>query len=277
MKNFYNLSELLSKVELDPNLLGGPLRYLYWDLVRQKIPDKAGWEKALVKLSHDERFCKQVKARRREFCDRLTYSLVKGAPEANKGATELTWNRFILGLVLLEITECTLTIKAKRKVLRRHLTREMSMSFNPYSLNQAKRRSDEDTSVGLSRRLGPFINNPTEAIEQMSHPLGKFYWSFVDSFQIKTVENWNRFMSKYLQNPKNVPQIGKYREDLYNNLKKAVCNVFNLTWLAFCRALAALSIDEIEFTLNLTDSDDKEYTVNHTVDMGELKFIQTER
>lgn len=255
--------------------MGGPLRYLYWDLVRQKIPNKAGWEGALNKLSHDERFCKQDKARRREFCDRLTYSLIKGAPEFNKPATELTWNRFILGLVLLEMTDCTLTIKAKRKVLRRYIEREMSISFNPYALNQTKRRSDEDTSVGLSRRLAPFIKNPTEAIEEMRHPLGKFYWSFVDIFQIKTVDNWNRFMSKYLQNPNNVAQIGKYREDLYNNLKKAVCNVYNLTWLAFCRCLAALGIDEIEITFTATDVNEKEYSTTHTVDMGELEFIRS--
>lgn len=274
MKKFYNLSELLSKVELDPKLLGGPLRFLYWTLVRQKIAGKPEFEEALVKLSNDERFCKQNKARRREFCDRLTYSLIKGAPDADKGATELTWNRFMLGLVLMEITECTFSVKCKRKVIRRTLDREMIMTFNPHALIQNKKRSDEDSTTGLSARLPVFIEDPIEAMAKMNHLLGKMYWGFVGEYQIRTVANWDRFMDKYLQNEKNVAQIGKYRDDHYSNLKKALCNTENLTWLSFCRGLSALGIDNVEFKFNLTDAKGDTFEVEYAVDMGDLKFIQ---
>lgn len=274
-KKIYSLIDLLYKVEkLDGAKLGGPLRHIFWLLVRKKMSSMDDWDKAMYKLTHDPRFCEQESYRRRELRDRITYSLVKGCPDLTKDVTELSWNRFITGLCLLGVETCSFSVKCKRVRKHKVIEYENTVPFDPVSLSLTKKRSDEDASRGITTRLVKYIKNPEIPLAEMNHPLGLFYWKFVTDFKVSTPELWNKLMGKFLTNPTNCLQMGNYRTDLYSNLKKGLCNTENTTWRNLFRGLLALSIDVVELTVTITDGDDITHTETLSVDMKELKFIQ---
>jgi hypothetical protein len=269
----YSLKELLGQAEsLDPELMGGPLRFMFWSLSRQIIKSGADWDKHMQALTHDERFCVQSHAKRREFRDRLTISLVKGNSMRDKPVNEMTWNRALMGLALLEAENCTFEVKARKKLRRRDIEKVRSVSFNPTLLVLNRHRTDADKVIGIGERMKRYLEDPQVAVSEMNHPLGSLYWALVGEFNAH--KHWEQLMEKYLSNPDNCEQLRQHRNDRYSNIKKAICNTVNLTWARFCQSLLALAIDEIEFTIIITTRSDETFTVTHTVDMSSLKFIK---
>lgn len=268
----YNLKDLLTLEEIEESKLAGPLRYMYWLLARQIITEPKLWEEYMSAMTSDVRFCVQNSSKKRELRDRLTISLVRGNSMKEFPVTELMWNRFVLGLVLLKINHCTITVNAKKKLNKKDLEKSASISFNPMLLAINKPISNGDTVKGVGTRLAKYLKDPTTACLEMRHPLGIIYWAMVREFNANT--HWEAEMDKYLTNPEYCVQLKQHRNDRYSNIKKAICNRENLTWGRLMQALVALSISEIDFTIRVTDTSDNTYDISHTVDMTDLKFIK---
>lgn len=257
---------------LTPEKLGGPLRYLFWGLATQIVEKPKDWEKLMNDFTLDERFCEQTSARRRELRDRLTVALVRGSSQKEAPLKEVTWKRFISGLVLLKTQRVTVELECKRKLSIVEINKSISISFNPtlFLINQT--RNDDDRNPGVSSRLEGFLEKPTHAISEMKHPLGKLYWGLIDKFNAGGA--WHKSMDAYLSNPINCEQIRNYRNDKFSNIKRDVCNTEGLSWMRFCQAIKALNLQEMTVNITITTDSDETFDISTTIDMNELEFIK---
>lgn len=273
MKNWYSLTDLVEGTEdLDPNLMGGPLRYMYWVLARQVFGGREGFLTHMTDFVNDERFCIQENAKRREKKDRVLTSLIKGTSFKDEPVKELQWKRFLEGMALCKVQSCTLEVTARKKLRIRDIERTRSVTFNPTLLSIDNRIASNDKVRGVGERMRRYLENPSEGVSDMNHPLGTLYWALVDEF--RAGPQWERLMEEYLSNPDNCVQLRFQRNDKYSNIKKAICNKECISWSRWCQAILALAIDEVDLTLIITTADDSVFSCKHTVDMRTLEFIK---
>jgi hypothetical protein len=102
------------------------------------------------------------------------------------------------------------------------------------------------------KRAREATENPQRQIE-LSHGnlLGKLFWTIIDRANI-TYPQWDRYMTKFVNNPQNVPeQTPDRRSERRSNLMAALTKYDRLSWNRFIEGLKSAGFSEIELTIKV--------------------------
>lgn len=102
------------------------------------------------------------------------------------------------------------------------------------------------------KRAREATENPQRQAE-LSHGnlLGKMFWTLIDRANI-TYGLWDRHMSKFVNDPRNVPeQTPDRRSERRSNLMAALTKYDRLSWNRFIEGLKSTGFVEIELTVRV--------------------------
>lgn len=248
--------------------IGSYLQTTYWGIVKVMQLSSNDWKDKAKEFANDPRYRGRSTAEPNERLSRLATALTSGNMPGL--GVDLTWKRFIEGLVLLGIETLTITMEGRRGNSGQSKT--VSASCHPHlDLLKTINREDEETihqSASQSLNLY-FLNARNTANRTMEHILLKLLWGFFAEYNIRA-EMWRRLASAYVNNPKNCPALANRRSDMRHNLESAIRYTKKLTWKRFLQALKALDMRQVNCTFKVRDSRGWEYEVDLPIDLTTL-------
>lgn len=265
----------LNKIEMriqqgaaDDSPIGHYLQKAYWELCKMMRVSPATWKQMAKAYVEDPRYIGRSTAEAKERQSRLVTALTSGSVKGLP--VDLTWKRFIEGLVLIRIETLTMTVEGSRGLFG---SKEMvSASCHPHlELMRVVNREDEETiTQSASNALNRYFQNPRHTAERvMEHILLKILWSFFAAYDIRS-EMWRKLSLAYVNNPKNCPAMSNRRSDMRHNLESAIRYTKKITWKRFLQALKAIDIRMLDCTFKVTDKRGHSFEYNFEIDLTEL-------
>ncbi|QVW28750.1 hypothetical protein pEaSNUABM8_00253 [Erwinia phage pEa_SNUABM_8] len=248
--------------------IGAYLQETYWSIVKEMRLSSNDWKDMAKAFANDERYRGRSTAEPNERHSRLATALTSGNMPGV--GVDLTWKRFIEGLVLLGIDTLTITMKGKRGKFGSSAI--VSASCHPHlDLLKTLNREDEETVTrSASNALNHYFENPRNtATKVMEHILLKLLWGFFAEYDIRA-DMWRRLAAAYVNNPKNCPALSNRRSDMRHNLESAIRYTKKLTWKRFLQALKAMDLRDVSCTFKVRDSRGWEHEVGLTIDLTKL-------
>lgn len=248
--------------------IGQYLQTAYWDIVRKMQLSPEMWKEMARKFAHDDRYRGRSTAEPNERLSRLSTALTSGNMPGV--GVDLTWKRFIEGLVLLGIDTLTITMIGKRGKFASKA--EVSASCHPHLdlLKTINKEDEEQIRRSASNALNHYFENPRHtATRVMEHILLKLLWGFFAEYNIRA-DMWRRLAAAYVNDPKNCPALSNRRSDMRHNLESAIRFTKKLTWKRFLQALKAMDMREVTCTFKVRDSRGWEHEVVLPIDLTTL-------
>ncbi|QVW55716.1 hypothetical protein pEaSNUABM9_00135 [Erwinia phage pEa_SNUABM_9] len=248
--------------------IGLYLQTAYWKTVSKMGLTPEIWKEKAREFAHDERYRGRSTAEPNERLSRLATALTSGNMPGV--GVDLTWKRFIEGLVLLGIDTLTITMKGKRGKFGSSAT--VSASCHPHLdlLKTLNREDEESVRRSASNALNHYFENPRNTANKvMEHILLKLLWGFFAEYDIRA-DMWRRLAAAYVNNPKNCPALSNRRSDMRHNLESAIRYTKKLTWKRFLQALKAMDMREVTCVFLVRDSKGWEHEVELAIDLTKL-------
>lgn len=248
--------------------IGVYLQTAYWEIVKKMGLSSSVWKDLAKAYASDERYRGRSTAEPNERLSRLATALTSGNMPGV--GVDLTWKRFIEGLVLLGIDTLTITMAGQRGKFGG--TKQVTASCHPHlDLLKTINREDEETMTrSASTALNHYFENPRHtATRVMEHVLLKLLWGFFAEYNIRA-DMWRRLAAAYVNNPKNCPALSHRRSDMRHNLESAIRYTKKLTWKRFLQALKAMDLRELTCTFLVRDSRGWEHEISLPIDLTKL-------
>ena len=248
--------------------IGAYLQETYWNIVKKMQLGSSDWKDMAKAFARDERYRGRSTAEPNERLSRLATALTSGNMPGV--GVDLTWKRFIEGLVLLGIDTLTITMSGKRGKFSSKAV--VSASCHPHlDLLKTLNKEDEETVTrSASNALNHYFENPRHtATRVMEHILLKLLWGFFAEYNIRA-DMWRRLAASYVNNPKNCPALSNRRSDMRHNLESAIRYTKKLTWKRFLQALKAMDMREVTCVFLVRDSRGWEHEVELPIDLTTL-------
>lgn len=248
--------------------IGLYLQTAYWAIVRKMQLSPEQWKEMARTFAHDDRYRGRSTAEPNERLSRLSTALTSGNMPGV--GVDLTWKRFIEGLVLLGIDTLTITMDGKRGKFASKA--RVSASCHPHLdlLKTINKEDEEQIRRSASNALNHYFQDPRQtATRVMEHILLKLLWGFFAEYNIRA-DMWRRLAAAYVNNPKNCPALSNRRSDMRHNLESAIRFTKKLTWKRFLQALKAMDMRELTCTFLVRDSRGWEHEVELPIDLTTL-------
>lgn len=249
---------------------GKYLQKCFWDLNKQLNIDSKMWKRLVHDYLEDERFVGNSTASPEERISRLTTALSRG--NIKHLQPDLTWKRFIEGLVFLKIQSVRVTATALRGNWKTKKTVSAVTRPETDHLRAVNKEDDETFDESVGRTLNRYFDNPEKtATRVMEHILLKLFWRFIEQYKIDS-RMWKELLIVYVNNPKNCPQIKSRRNDARHNLQQSIRRTKKLTWRFFLKALQAIDVRELRMAFLFTTESGKEVECYFVVDLTKHTF-----
>lgn len=248
--------------------IGAYLQETYWNIVKKMQLGSESWKDMARAFATDERYRGRSTAEPNERHSRLATALTSGNMPGV--GVDLTWKRFIEGLVLMGIDTLTVTMKGTRGKFEE--TAIVSASCHPHlDLLKTINREDEETvERSASTDLNHYFENPRNTANRvMEHILLKLLWNLFTEYNIRA-GMWRRLATAYVNNSKNCPALTNRRSDMRHNLESAIRYTKKLSWKRFLQALKAMDMRKIYCVFKVRDSRGWEHEVELKIDLTQL-------
>ncbi|ANZ49054.1 hypothetical protein BIZ82_gp205 [Erwinia phage vB_EamM_EarlPhillipIV] len=267
------MDDLQNSIEAGPPQDPPTGRYLqkcFWDLNDTLVITPAIWKRLVKEYVEDERFVGKSTATPEERMSRLTTALSRGSIKHLQ--PDLTWKRFIEGLVFLKIQSLRVTATAKRGNWGESKTVSAITRPETDHLRAVNKEDEEVSTESVGRTLNRFFDNPDKtATRVMEHILLKLFWQFIAAYKIDS-RRWKELLIAYVNNPKNCPQIKSRRNDARHNLQQSIRRTKKLTWRFFLKALQAIDVRELKMAFLFTTESGKEIECYFKIDLTKHTF-----
>ncbi|HHS7556430.1 TPA: hypothetical protein ACTPQ1_004722 [Salmonella enterica] len=273
-----NIKTLLSgqMPAVDPS--GIPLQVAFWDLWLLQKYTTSQWRELIREHISNEEYLKQFRdSKRTTQIDRHSRLMTALTGGSSVGVpADLTWKRFIEGLAVMQMEHLTITIDAKRGNFGTSAWVQDGTWVRPDFLknlrdeNRRKRKEKFDNSA--SRDVNRYIENAVHTYTHvMKHPLLRLIYRFIAAYKV-TPDNWERWSTNYVNNPKLCPGTSSKRGDRRNNMKQALRHTEAITWRWFLIILQAMDVREFEITFKITHGNGLSYEATQKVDLTTYRF-----
>lgn len=264
-----------NKVELrfqqgtaDDTPIGHYLQTAYWKLCGEMKLTPAIWKDMAKAYVNDPRYVGRstadAKERQSRLATALTSGSIKGLP------VDLTWKRFIEGLVLIHVETLTMTVQGSRGNFGAKKTVAASCHPHLELLKIVNREDEEVVKRSASNALNHYFKNPRDTADRiMEHILLKILWGFFAEYNIRS-EMWHKLSLAYVNNPKNCPALSNRRSDMRHNLESAIRYTKKITWKRFLQALKAIDMRSFQCTFKATNRQGQAFEYQFEVDLTEI-------
>ena len=235
------------------------LRATYWEVVRAiTLPgtieaphgklDAKGWEDLLMLYVNNSRYRGESIASPEDRAQRIKLALsgsnIKGIP------LEMTWKKFIEGLVILGADTLTLTAKVVRGNFGTSAVASASCRPSEELVNMIT--SEKKTAKGLpaSVMLNRFFSDTVNtSVHVMKHILLKVLWRLFAEFKIDEL-TWVGLSKRYVrQCCHGIPDAESKRNDKRHNMQTVIRATDKITWKRFLETIKAIDGRTMECTL----------------------------
>jgi hypothetical protein len=235
------------------------LRATHWDVVRGiTIPptidaphgklNAKEWEKLLMIYVKNPRYRGDSIASPEDRAQRIKLALsggnIKGIP------LEMTWKKFIEGMVILGATTLTLTTKVVRGNFGSSAIASASCRPSEELVNMITSEKKPAKGLPASVMLNRFFSDTGHtSLHVMKHILLKVLWKLFAEFKIDEL-TWVRLSKRYVrQCCHNIPDAESKRNDKRHNMQTVIRSTDKITWKRFLETIKAIDGRTMECTL----------------------------
>lgn len=249
---------------------GKPLQEAYWILWEQQRYLREQWTALLGEYVRNPIYATKSKATDKDRVQRLTTALTGGNSRNIK--VDLTWRRFIEGLVVMKVDVLTVTMKAEKGNYGETKTVKTSARPKQDILKTLNGEDREKPRLSATEELNLLFSNPRGTAGQMEHILGRLLWLFFAEFRIDS-EFWARLSTNYVNNPANCPAIASRRNDMRHNMQQNMRMRKKLSWKRFLMVLKAIDVRKLECSFTITkENSNFVYESTIYIDLTKLNF-----
>ncbi|QVW55252.1 hypothetical protein pEaSNUABM29_00212 [Erwinia phage pEa_SNUABM_29] len=243
------------------NPAGRPLQAAFWDLILAQKISSGMWREMLKDHVNDPMYLKQFRDSKRttviDRTNRLMTALTGGSSQ--DFPADLTWKRFIEGLAVMKQEQLIITIETKRgnfdSVCKVTDGTWVRPDFIKNLRDENKRKRKERFDNTASKDVNVYMIDPVYTYTHvMKHPLLRIIYRLVAGYGI-TPDNWERWSTNYVNNPKLCPGTSSKRGDRRNNMKQALRHTEAITWRWFLIILQAMDVRKFEITFKVCRGD----------------------
>lgn len=265
-----NLVTQIHTGALSDSPAGKPLQDAYWQLWEQQSYSREIWTNLLREYVRNPKFTTRSKATDKDRVQRLTTALTGGNSPNIK--VDLTWRRFVEGLVVMKVDVLTMTVRA----VRANYATERTVQANTRPKNDLLRmingEDKEQPEMSANEELNHLFVNTRKTADQMEHILGRILWLLFNEYRI-TSSLWMSLSTNYVNNPRNCPAIKSRRNDMRHNMQQNMRMRKKLSWKRFLMVLKAIDVRSLECSFTVVkENSTRPYEATINIDLTTLNF-----